>query len=62
MLVLTRRAGESIVIGDPARPIVTVLIVAISAERVRVGITASKEIPVNRHQIAEEIVQSQGNG
>jgi len=62
MLVLTRRAGESIVIGDPAHPIATVLIVAISADRVRVGITASKEIPVHRHQIAEEIVQSQGNG
>jgi carbon storage regulator len=48
MLILTRRAGETIRIGDD----VEVTIVAINASQVRVGIKAPKNIVVDREEVA----------
>jgi carbon storage regulator len=47
MLVLTRRVGEEIVIGDGIR----VKIVALHNQRVRLGITAPPEVTVHREEV-----------
>ena len=51
MLVLTRRGGESVRIGDD----VTVTILEEPARQVRVGIDAPQEIPVHREEVYERI-------
>ena len=51
MLVLTRRVGEEIVIGDGIR----VRIVAIDNHRVRVGVTAPKEVAVHRQEVHQRL-------
>ena len=51
MLVLSRRKDESIMIGDD----VEITIVDIHGDRVRLGITAPKTIPVHRREIYEAI-------
>ena len=51
MLVLTRKAGESIVIGNQVR--ITVL--ELQGRQIRLGIEAPKEIPVHRGEVYERI-------
>ena len=51
MLVLSRQKDESIVIGDN----VEITIVDIRGDKVRLGITAPKEIPVHRREIYDAI-------
>ncbi len=51
MLVLTRKLGESIRIGDS----ITVKIVDLDARHVKLGIEAPKNISVNREEIYERI-------
>jgi carbon storage regulator len=51
MLVLSRQKDESIIIGDN----VEVTIVDIRGDKVRLGITAPKEIPVHRREVYEAI-------
>ncbi|MEE2657237.1 MAG: carbon storage regulator CsrA [Candidatus Latescibacterota bacterium] len=53
MLVLTRKAGESIVIGSQIR--VTVL--EMQGRQIRLGIEAPSEIPVHRGEVYERIKQ-----
>ena len=47
MLVLTRRIGEEIVIGDDIR----VTVVAIEGSKVRLGVTAPKDVAVDRKEV-----------
>jgi len=54
VLILTRRAGETIVIDKSIR--VTVL--AVDGERVKLGVEAPREIPVVRQELLEEVRQS----
>lgn len=51
MLALTRRKGESIVIGDD----IEVVILGIQGEQVKLGIVAPKSVPVHRKEIYEQI-------
>ena len=51
MLVLTRRVGEKLVIGNE----VVVEIVSVSGEGVRLGITAPRDTSVHRFEVFEEI-------
>ena len=51
MLVLSRQKDESIVIGDD----VEITIVDVRGDKVRLGITAPKNIPVHRREVYEAI-------
>lgn len=51
MLALTRKAGQSIIIGD----VVEITIVEVRGDQVRLGITAPKEVSVYRKEIYDEI-------
>lgn len=55
MLVITRREGEEIVIGDPRNPIGVVRIASIKGERVRVAFDFPREVEIHRREIAEQI-------
>ena len=51
MLVLTRKLGENLIIGDD----ITISVLGVSGKQVRLGITAPKEIAVHREEIYERI-------
>jgi carbon storage regulator len=55
MLVLSRKIGEKIRINDD----ITVIVVEIIGNKVRVGIEAPKEVPVHRQEVYESILASQ---
>jgi carbon storage regulator len=54
MLVLTRRFGESIIIGDGEDKI-AITILGVKGNQVRIGIAAPKEVSVHREEIYERI-------
>jgi len=51
MLALTRKKGESIIIGDE----ITITVLSVSGESVKIGIDAPRHIPVNRQEIFLQI-------
>ena len=55
MLVLSRKKNESIVINDD----ITVVVVEIRGDKVRLGVEAPKEIPVHRREVYEAIKRSE---
>lgn len=59
MLVITRREGEEVVIGDPSNPIGVVRIAAIKGDRVRIAFDFPRNIDVHRREVANQIVSGQ---
>lgn len=57
MLVLSRKKDESIVIGEDGS--IEITIVEIRGDKVRLGITAPREIPIHRDEVIERIREEQ---
>lgn len=55
MLVLSRKKNESIVINDD----ITIVVVEIRGDKVRLGVEAPKEVPVHRREVYDAIKRSQ---
>jgi len=55
MLILTRRVGETVMIGDD----VTVTVLGVKGNQVRVGINAPRHVAVHREEIYERIKREQ---
>jgi carbon storage regulator len=53
MLILTRKAGQSLVIGEH----ITVKILEVKGDSVKIGVEAPREIPVHRQEVFEAIKQ-----
>jgi carbon storage regulator len=58
MLILTRRVGESLMIGDD----INVTVLGIRGNQVRIGVNAPKEVSVHREEIYERIKQEKAGG
>ena len=58
MLILTRRVGESVVIGED----VTVTVLGVKGNQVRIGINAPKHVAVHREEIFERIKREAEEG
>ena len=58
MLVLTRKPGQSIMIGDQ----IEVTVLSVTGEKVRVGVTASKDVPIYRDEVYERIEGERSEG
>ena len=55
MLILARRVGQTLMVGDD----ITVTIVGVKANQVRIGINAPKDVIVHREEIYERIRREQ---
>ena len=58
MLILTRRAGETVMIGSD----VTITVLGVKGNQVRIGINAPKDVAVHREEIFERIKSEQAAG
>ncbi len=58
MLILTRRVGETLMIGDE----VTVTVLGVKGNQVRIGVNAPKDVSVHREEIYERIKREKEMG
>jgi carbon storage regulator len=58
MLVLSRKKNESIVINDD----ITIVVVEIRGDKVRLGVDAPKEVPVHRREVFDAIRRNEAAG
>jgi carbon storage regulator len=57
MLILTRRVGETLMIGDD----VTVTVLGVKGNQVRIGVNAPRDVSVHREEIYDRIKRENGN-
>jgi carbon storage regulator len=57
MLILTRRVGETLMVGDD----VTVTVLGVKGNQVRIGVNAPKDVAVHREEIYERIKDEQSH-
>ena len=57
MLILTRRVGETLMIGDD----VSITVLGVKGNQVRIGINAPKDVPVHREEIYQRIKEEEEN-
>lgn len=57
MLILTRRVGETLMVGDN----VTVTVLGVKGNQVRIGVNAPKDVSVHREEIYMRIQAEKGN-
>ena len=57
MLILTRRVGETLMIGDE----VTVTVLGVKGNQVRIGVNAPRDVAVHREEIYERIKREHGS-
>ncbi len=55
MLILTRRVGETVMVGDD----ITITVLGVKGNQVRIGVNAPKEVAVHREEIYERIKKEQ---
>lgn len=58
MLILTRRVGETVMIGND----VTVTVLGVKGNQVRIGVNAPKDVSVHREEIYERIKREEEGG
>ncbi|MDQ1342840.1 MAG: carbon storage regulator, partial [Pseudomonadota bacterium] len=58
MLILTRRVGETVMIGND----VTVTVLGVKGNQVRVGVNAPRDVAVHREEIFERIKREEQDG
>jgi len=58
MLILTRRVGETVMIGNE----VTVTVLGVKGNQVRIGVNAPKDVAVHREEIYERIKREENDG
>jgi carbon storage regulator len=58
MLILTRRVGETLMIGDE----VSITVLGVKGNQVRLGITAPKDVGVHREEIYQKIGREAADG
>lgn len=58
MLILTRRVGETVMIGNE----VTVTVLGVKGNQVRIGVNAPKDVSVHREEIYERIKHEEEQG
>jgi carbon storage regulator len=56
MLILTRRVGETLVVGDE----ITVTVLGVKGNQVRLGVNAPKDVAVHREEIYQRIQKEKG--